>query len=133
MKLLAKGFSVAALTILTGGMSVWAQQPGMGTSAPKAPATTPAPPSMPTPHGAPTAPTTAPETATATPAATKVNINTADEAALTSVKGIGKSRAKAILAYREKNGAFKSVDDLTKVKGIKEKALAKFKDQITVE
>jgi len=133
MKLLAKGFSVAALTILTGGMIVWAQQPGTGTPAPKAPATTPAPPSMPTPHGAPTAPTTAPETATATPAATKVNINTADEAALTSVKGIGKSRAKAILAYREKNGAFKSVDDLTKVKGIKEKALAKFKDQITVE
>src|SRR5687767_7155046 len=120
MKLLAKGFSVAALTILTGGMPVWAQQPGTGTSAPKAPSTTPAPPSMPTPHGAPTAPTTAPETATATPATTKVNINTADEAALTSVKGIGKSRAKAILAYREKNGAFKSVDDLTKVKGIKE-------------
>lgn len=119
MKLLAKGFSVAALTILTGGMPVWAQQPGMEAPAPKAPATTPAP-------------TTAPE-ATATPAATKVNINTADEAALTSVKGIGKSRAKAILAYREKNGPFESVDDLTKVKGIKEKALAKFKDHITVE
>jgi len=131
MKLLAKGFSVAALTILTGGMSVWAQQPGMGTPAPKAPSTTPAPPAPPT---APTAPTTAPAAPeTATPAATKVNINTADEAALTSVKGIGKSRAKAILAYREKNGAFKSVDDLTKVKGIKEKSLAKFKDHITVE
>jgi competence protein ComEA len=117
MKLWAKGFSVAALAILTGGMPVWAQQPGMGAPTPKAPAT----------------PATAPATATATPAATKVNINTADEAALTSVKGIGKSRAKAILAYREKNGAFKSVDDLTKVKGIKEKALAKFKDHITVE
>jgi comEA protein len=114
MKLWAKGFSVAALAILTGGMPVWAQQPGMGTPAPKAPAA-------------------APTTAAATPAATKVNINMADEAALTSVKGIGKSRAKAIIAYREKNGMFKSVADLTKVKGIKEKSLNKFKDQLTVE
>jgi competence protein ComEA len=121
MKLWTKGFSVAALAILTGGMPVWAQQPGTGTPPPKAPATAPA-------HSAaPTAP------AMATPAAAKVNINTADEAALASVKGIGESKAKAIIAYREKNGAFKSVDDLTKVKGIKEKALAKFKDQITAE
>ncbi|NOT58268.1 MAG: helix-hairpin-helix domain-containing protein [Deltaproteobacteria bacterium] len=98
-------------------------------SPPKAPATTPAPP----PSAAPAAPTVAPAMETATPTAAKVNINTADEAALTSVKGIGKTRAKAIIAYREANGAFTSVDDLTKVKGIKEKALAKFKDQITVE
>ena len=129
MKLWVKGFSVAALAILTGGMPVWAQQPGMGTPTSKTPATAPAP----TPSAAPAAPDTAPAMATATPAATKVNINTADEAALTAVKGIGKSRAKAIIAYREQNGAFTSVDDLTKVKGIKEKALAKFKDQVTVE
>lgn len=121
MKLWAKGFSVAALAILTGGMPVWAQQPGMGTPIPKAPATAPVP------AAAPAAP------AMATPATTKVNINTADAVALTTVKGIGKSKAKAIIAYREQNGAFKSVDDLTKVKGIKEKALAKFKDQLTVE
>jgi competence protein ComEA len=117
MKLWAKGFSVAALAIITGGMPVWAQQPGMGAPTSKTPA----------------APATAPAMATETPAAMKVNINTADEAALTSVKGVGKSKAKAIIAYREKNGAFKSVDDLTKVKGIKEKSLAKFSDQLTVE
>jgi competence protein ComEA len=115
MKLWVKGFSVAALAILTGGLPVWAQQPGMGAPTSKTPATAPA------------------ATAAATPAATKVNINTADEAALTAIKGIGKSRAKAIIAYREANGLFKSVDDLTKVKGIKEKSLSKFKDQLTVE
>jgi competence protein ComEA len=134
-KLLAKGFSVAVLAILTGGIPVWAQQPSVGTPAPKTPPATPAPDSAvtPTPPAAPAAPVPAPAMETATPAATKVNINTADETALTSVKGIGKSRAKAIIAYREKNGAFTTVDDLTKVKGIKEKSLNKFKDQLTVE
>ena len=129
MKLWAKGFSVAALAIITGGMPVWAQQPEMGAPTSKTPATAPAP----APSVAPAAPETAPAMATETPAAMKVNINTADETALTSVKGVGKSKAKAIIAYREKNGAFKSVDELTKVKGIKEKSLAKFSDQLTVE
>src|SRR5688572_1444260 len=110
MKLWAKGFSVAALVIITGGMPVWAQQPGTGAPTSKTPAT----PSAPDPSVAPAAPATAPAMETETPAAMKVNINTADEAALTSVKGVGKSKAKAIIAYREKNGAFKSVDELTK-------------------
>jgi competence protein ComEA len=120
MKLWTKGFSVVTLAILIGGIPVWAQQPGMGAPTSKTPATS-------------TAPETAPATEMATPAEMKVNINTADEAALTSVKGVGKSKAKAIIAYREKNGAFKSVDELTKVKGIKEKSLAKFSDHLTVE
>lgn len=83
----------------------------------------------------PTAPAPAMKTA-ATPAAKpagKVNINTADEAALTSLKGVGKTKAKAILDYRQKNGPFKSVDDLKNVKGIGDKTLAKLRDQITVE
>jgi competence protein ComEA len=61
-----------------------------------------------------------------------VNINSADEATLTSVKGIGKTRAKAIIEYREKNGPFKSVDDLTKIKGIKNKSLQSFRSQLTI-
>jgi septal ring-binding cell division protein DamX len=73
MKLWAKGFSVAALAIITGGMPVWAQQPGMGEPTSKTPATTPAP----APSVAPGAPETAPAVETATPAAMKVNINTA--------------------------------------------------------
>jgi competence protein ComEA len=43
-----------------------------------------------------------------------VNINTADAAAITGahIKGIGKKRAEAIVAYRQQHGPFKSVDDL---------------------
>lgn len=63
----------------------------------------------------------------------KLNINTAGENELMSVKGIGKSRARAIISYREKNGPFKTVDELAKVKGIKEKALGEFRGQITAE
>jgi len=46
-----------------------------------------------------------------------VNINTATQSELEGVKGLGPSKAKAIIEYREKNGPFKSVDDLDKVKG----------------
>lgn len=125
MKFWGKGLSVAALALLIGGIPSWAQQPepGMETEPPKAPAMAPAHPAHPA----------APAMATETPAAMKVNINTADEAALSAVKGVGKSKAKAIIAYRQENGEFKSVDDLTKVKGIKEKSLNKFKDKLTIE
>lgn len=47
-----------------------------------------------------------------------VNINTATEAELQALEGIGPTRAKAIVEYRTKNGPFKSVDDLQKVPGI---------------
>lgn len=123
MKFLAKGVLTTALALLTGGVPVWGQQPGGGTPAPTPPAST-------TPAAAP-ASKAAP--ATAKPAAAKVNINTADETALMSIKGIGKTKAKSIIEYRQKNGAFKTVDELTKVKGIGEKSLGKFKDQVTVE
>lgn len=56
-----------------------------------------------------------------------VNINTADKETLTLLPGIGPVTAEAILAYRQANGDFKSIDDLTKVKGIGEKSLAKLK------
>lgn len=47
-----------------------------------------------------------------------VNINRADEGELTSLNGIGSSKAQAIILYREMFGDFKSVDELAKVKGI---------------
>lgn len=56
-----------------------------------------------------------------------VNINTVDKETLTLLPGIGPVTAEAILAYRQANGDFKSIDDLTKVKGIGEKSLVKFK------
>ncbi len=61
-----------------------------------------------------------------------LNINTADEAAFEALKGIGDSKAKAIIAYRKANGNFKSVDDLTNVQGISDKLLAKIRDELTV-
>ena len=49
----------------------------------------------------------------------KINLNNADLNALTqSFKGIGRKRAEAIIAYRESNGGFKTLDDLGLVKGI---------------
>jgi competence protein ComEA len=49
----------------------------------------------------------------------EVNVNIADaETIAAELKGIGLSKARAIVEYREKHGAFRSVDDLTQVKGI---------------
>jgi competence protein ComEA len=56
-----------------------------------------------------------------------VNINTADKETLILLPGIGPVAAEAILAYRKNNGNFKSVDELTKVKGIGDKTLEKLK------
>ncbi len=63
-----------------------------------------------------------------------VNINTADAQALSkNIKGVGLKKAQAIVAYREKNGAFTKVEDLKKVKGIGVKLLEKNTDTIIVE
>ncbi len=61
-----------------------------------------------------------------------VNINTASVAELGDLKGIGDAKAKEILEYREKNGPFKSVDDLRQVHGIGNKLLEKLRPHITV-
>ncbi|HEZ5198290.1 TPA: ComEA family DNA-binding protein [Neisseria meningitidis] len=61
-----------------------------------------------------------------------VNINAASQQELEALPGIGPAKAKAIAEYRAQNGAFKSVDDLTKVKGIGPAVLAKLKDQASV-
>lgn len=61
-----------------------------------------------------------------------VDINKADVATLKNLPGIGETKAKAIVEYREKNGPFKTVQDLDKVKGIGPKMMEKLKDQVTV-
>lgn len=61
-----------------------------------------------------------------------VNINTASVDELDAVKGIGPSKAKAIVDYRSKNGQFKSVDDLKEVKGFGEKSVARLRGELTV-
>ncbi len=61
-----------------------------------------------------------------------VDINSATVKELEAVKGIGPAKAKAIIDYREKNGPFKSVDDLKKVKGFGGKTLEKMRPELTV-
>ena len=63
----------------------------------------------------------------------KVNLNTATEAELQTISGIGQKRASDIIAYRESAGRFKSVDELKKVSGIGDKTLEKLKEYVTVD
>lgn len=61
-----------------------------------------------------------------------IDINTADTEGLQRISGIGASRAKDIIAYREENGGFSTKEDIMKVPGIKEGMFNKIKDQIKV-
>ena len=62
-----------------------------------------------------------------------VNLNTETEADFQTISGIGQKRAQDIIAYREANGKFKSVDDLKNVTGIGAKTLEKLKEYVTVD
>ena len=62
----------------------------------------------------------------------KININTADETQLTTLTGIGATRAQAIIAYRQENGPFAAIEEIMNVQGIKEGTFAKIKDEIVV-
>lgn len=61
-----------------------------------------------------------------------VNINTASIQELTTLNGIGESKAKAIVSYRDKNGKFKAIKDIMNVSGISETLFSKIKNNITV-
>lgn len=63
----------------------------------------------------------------------KININTADKETLIHLSGVGPVIADRIIEYREKNGAFKSVEEITEVKGIGPGILMKIKEYIVVE
>jgi len=62
-----------------------------------------------------------------------VNINTASAAELATLKGIGPAKAQAIVEHREKNGQFKTVDDLKLVRGIGDKMLERLRPNVTVD
>ena len=63
-----------------------------------------------------------------------VDINTADAATIAKeLQGIGLSRAQAIVAYREKNGAFRNADELRKIKGIGQKVLERNRANIKLD
>ncbi len=61
-----------------------------------------------------------------------ININQAGVEELILLPGIGEAKAKKIIAYREKNGDFKSIEDIKKVSGIGEGIFNKIKDFITI-
>jgi competence protein ComEA len=69
---------------------------------------------------------------TSSPSWAVVDINTATQSELEAVRGLGPSKAKAIIEYREKNGPFKSVDDLDNVKGFGKATVDKLKSELTV-
>ncbi len=62
-----------------------------------------------------------------------VNINTASLEELTSLTGIGESKAKKIIEYRSANGLFKTIEDIKNVSGIGDAVFDKIKEYITVE
>jgi len=62
----------------------------------------------------------------------KVNINHAKANDFSRLKGIGQKKAQAIIHYRELNGAYNSLDDLLKVKGIGKKILLENKAFLTI-
>lgn len=71
--------------------------------------------------------------ATTTSFAAPVNVNKADAKALAdNINGIGPKKAQAIVTYRETKGAFKSVNDLAKVKGIGAKIIEKNKADLRI-
>ena len=61
-----------------------------------------------------------------------VNLNTATVQELTTLRGIGESKAEDILNYREQHGGFGTIEELMQIPGIKERVFEKIKDQITV-
>ena len=68
------------------------------------------------------------------PAAGEVDINTADkETLITAISGVGEKKAQAIIEYREQHGPFKSVDEITKIKGIGQGILDQNRENLSVE
>jgi competence protein ComEA len=71
-------------------------------------------------------------TKTVATAAAPVNLNTATAEQLATIPGVGAKTAERIIEYRQKNGAFKKVEDLMNVSGVGEKSFLKMKPLITV-
>jgi competence protein ComEA len=74
----------------------------------------------------------APAKSAAGSTAAPINLNTATQAQLETLPGVGAAMAQRILEYRQKNGSFKKIEDLMNVKGIGEKAFLKLKPLLTV-
>jgi len=73
-----------------------------------------------------------PQQSSAQTTATALNLNTATQADLEKLPGVGPAMAKQILDYRQKNNGFKKVEELMNIKGIGEKSFLKLKPLVTV-
>ena len=62
-----------------------------------------------------------------------ININTADREALAQLNGIGEKKAEAIIAWRDKNGTFVSLDQLTEVDGVGDATIEKNREAMVLE
>lgn len=84
--------------------------------------------------GVPSSSPASAETQEARPAtpAPSVNVNTATVAQFEALPGIGPSMAQRIVAYREKNGPFKKLEDLMNIQGIGEKSFLKLRPLLTI-
>lgn len=85
-------------------------------------------------HAASTAPQAAPSASSTAPAeVAAVKLNSADAQTLTrELKGIGPTKAKAIIDYREAHGPFQAVDELLEVKGIGSATLEKNRSKLSL-
>lgn len=61
-----------------------------------------------------------------------VNLNNSTFEQLVTLKGVGQTKAQAIIAYRKQVGAFKSIDELTKVSGIGDKIVSQNKTRLSI-
>lgn len=66
------------------------------------------------------------------PVLAAVNINTATQSELESVKGLGPAKAQAIISYRKENGGFKTLEELDHVKGFGKASVDKLKGELTI-
>lgn len=62
----------------------------------------------------------------------KINLNTATEAELQTISGIGAKKAQEIIRFRDEQGPFKTVEELKNVPGIGEKTVERLKDMLTM-
>ena len=114
----------------TGGTVLYQRPADASSVAAEAPETPEAPEEPETPEEP-----AAPEETEAAPegTASRVNLNTADAAALESLPGIGPALAQRIIDYRTANGPFRTTEEIQDVRGIGAGIYAKIKDSITVE
>ncbi len=133
---LARWIAAAFLAGVAGTSLLWS----LTTNRQSPPLISPATASQATPTTAPadaTAPQATRSPATATPAASPttagLNINTATQAQLESLPQVGPATAKAIIAWRETHGAFRTLSDLDKVRGIGPRTIEKLRPLIRFE